>query len=103
MTGLIAQTILHGEVRAQRASNHEGRGPAAFTLTGADGQLFASPIKGALGGHRATKIYGRLDCRAALRHVANGTYQKNRVFFADAATAIAAGYRACKVCKPGDA
>jgi methylphosphotriester-DNA--protein-cysteine methyltransferase len=71
-----------------------------FTLTGADGRPFASPVKGMFGGHRRSKIYGRLDCRVALRHVANGTYRKNRVFFADAATAIAAGYRACRMCRP---
>jgi Metal binding domain of Ada len=110
MNDLKAQPILHGEVRVKRASNQEGRGLAeqglgviqatVFTLIGADGKPFASPVKGALGGHRQTKIYGRLDCRVALRHVANGTYQKSRVFFADAETALAAGYRACKVCAP---
>jgi methylphosphotriester-DNA--protein-cysteine methyltransferase len=72
----------------------------AFPLIGADGRAFASPVKGVLGGNRGTRIYGRLDCRVALRHVANGTYQRNRVFFADAETARAAGYRACKVCRP---
>jgi methylphosphotriester-DNA--protein-cysteine methyltransferase len=71
-----------------------------FILIGADGRPCESPMKGALGGHRRTKIYGRLDCASALRHVANGNYQKNRVFFADAATARAAGYRACKACRP---
>lgn len=71
-----------------------------FTLLDAAGRPVESAVKGVLGGNRRTKIYGRLDCRVALRHVANGTYQKNRVFFADAATARAAGYRACKVCRP---
>lgn len=45
------------------------------------------------------KIYGRLDCESAKRAVAAGnTYQKHRVFFADEATAIAAGYRPCGKC-----
>jgi methylphosphotriester-DNA--protein-cysteine methyltransferase len=72
----------------------------AFSLIGADGAALASPVKGVFGGNRRTRVYGRLDCRVALRHAVNGTYQKNRVFFADAETARAAGYRACKVCRP---
>jgi methylphosphotriester-DNA--protein-cysteine methyltransferase len=71
-----------------------------YRLTGADGRCFASTDKGRFGGHRKSRIFGRLDCRSAARHLSNGTYQKNRVFFADAATAIAAGYRACKICQP---
>jgi hypothetical protein len=74
--------------------------PKTYPLIGADGIAYDSLIKGTLGGHRGSKIYGRLDCRGAKRHLANGTYQKSRVFFADAETAIAAGYRACKQCKP---
>lgn len=70
----------------------------SFRLVGADGRAFDSPVKGTLGGHRGTKVYGRLDCPSALRAVAKGTYQKNRVFFADEMTARAAGYRPCAVC-----
>jgi len=51
-----------------------------------------------LGGNRRGRIYGRLDCPAALRALARGGYLANRVFFLDEATAIAAGYRPCKVC-----
>jgi hypothetical protein len=70
-----------------------------YRLIGADGQPYDSPTKGTLGGHRRSKIYGRLDCPGALRVLARGnTYQKSRVFFADEATAIAAGYRPCAVC-----
>ncbi|UKA60780.1 Ada metal-binding domain-containing protein [Arthrobacter sp. FW306-2-2C-D06B] len=50
------------------------------------------------GGHRGGKIYGRLDCPAALRAIARGGYAKNRLFFADEATALAAGYRPCGAC-----
>lgn len=71
-----------------------------YFLLGADRKTYASTAKGTLGGHKGSKIYGRLDCRGAKRHLANGTYQKSRVFFADEATALAAGYRACKQCKP---
>ena len=71
-----------------------------YRLIGADGEVFESAIKGTLGGHKGSKIYGRLDCWGAKRHLANGTYQKSRVFFADEATALAAGYRGCKQCKP---
>jgi methylphosphotriester-DNA--protein-cysteine methyltransferase len=73
-----------------------------WTLTGGDGRPFASPAPGSLGGHRRTKIYGRLDCRAALRAITRGGYVENRVFFADEATAIAAGYRPCAVCMPAE-
>jgi methylphosphotriester-DNA--protein-cysteine methyltransferase len=57
-------------------------------------------IRGTIGGHRGTTIYGRLDCPSALRAIANGGYVKHRVFFADEADAVAAGYRPCAVCMP---
>jgi methylphosphotriester-DNA--protein-cysteine methyltransferase len=43
----------------------------------------------------------RLDCPSALRAIARGGYVGDRVFFADEATAVAAGYRPCAVCLPG--
>jgi methylphosphotriester-DNA--protein-cysteine methyltransferase len=55
---------------------------------------------GTLGGHRATRIYGRLDCPTALRAIERGGYVKQRVFFADEAAAVAAGYRPCARCLP---
>jgi methylphosphotriester-DNA--protein-cysteine methyltransferase len=64
-------------------------------LLSADGRPGPSATLGQLGGHRKTKIYGRLDCPAALRAIANGGYVTHRVFFADERTAIAAGYRPC--------
>ena len=76
--------------------------PNIYRLTGADGKVFESAVKGTLGGHKGSKIYGRLDCWGAKRHLANGTYQKSRVFFSDAVTARVAGYRGCKQCKPDD-
>ncbi len=71
-----------------------------YTLIDADERPYQSAEKGSFGGHRKNKIYGRLDCPSALRTIARGKYVKNRVFFADEATAIAAGYRPCAVCMP---
>ncbi len=71
-----------------------------YTLIGADGQPYESTTPGTLGGHRRSKGYGRLDCPSALRWIAKGHYTAHRVFFADEATAIAAGYRPCAVCLP---
>lgn len=58
--------------------------------------------RGTLGGHRRSRIYGRLDCPSALRAIARGGYMRDRVFFADEAAAVAAGYRPCAVCMPGE-
>jgi methylphosphotriester-DNA--protein-cysteine methyltransferase len=71
-----------------------------YTLIGADGKPHPSATPGTLGGHRKSKIYGRLDCRGAAMWIAKGHYVKQRVFFADEATAIAAGYRPCANCMP---
>jgi Metal binding domain of Ada len=71
-----------------------------FTLIGPNGQPYRSPKPGSLGGHRRSRIYGRLDCRAALQALARGGYVQHRVFFLDEATAVAAGYRPCAVCLP---
>lgn len=75
-------------------------GPKIYTLIGADGRPYSSAEKGRMGGHRGTKIFGHLDCSAALRAVARGGYVRHRVFFADKATALKAGYRPCAVCMP---
>lgn len=74
----------------------------SYTLLGADRKPYRSTTPGMFGGHRRSKIYGRLDCPAALRTIANGGYVQHRVFFADEATAIAAGYRPCAVCMPAE-
>ena len=69
-----------------------------WRLLGADGRPYDSDHPGTLGGHRRSRIYGRLDCRGALQALARGGYRPNRVFFADEAIAVAAGYRPCAVC-----
>jgi methylphosphotriester-DNA--protein-cysteine methyltransferase len=72
----------------------------AYRLVGADGVEYLSEEKGTLGGHRRNRIYGRLDCAGAAWWIARGHYVKQRVFFADETTAIAAGYRPCARCMP---
>jgi methylphosphotriester-DNA--protein-cysteine methyltransferase len=71
-----------------------------YKLIGADGKTYESATPGMLGGHKATRIYGRLDCPSAMRAINRGGYVKHRVFFADEATAVAAGYRPCARCLP---
>lgn len=71
-----------------------------YRLTAADGSVYESPEAGTLGGYRPRKIYGRLDCPSANRHLANGQYRQHRVFFATESEAIAAGYRPCAKCLP---
>lgn len=72
----------------------------AYTLIDAHGRPYPSAAPGRLGGHRRSKLYGRLDCPSALRAIANGGYVTHRVFFADETVAAAAGYRPCAVCLP---
>lgn len=69
-----------------------------YKLIDRDGKSYLSEKPGKFGGNRRLKIYGRLDCKSALRYIAKGQYVKNRVFFADEETAIAAGYRPCYYC-----
>ena len=71
-----------------------------YMLIGQNGASCVSATPGTLGGHKATRIYGRLDCPSALRAIAKGGYVAHRVFFADEAAAIAAGYRPCARCLP---
>jgi hypothetical protein len=70
-----------------------------YRLLGKDRQIYLSDTPGTLGGNGRQKLYGQLNCASAMRAVAAGnTYQEHRVFFADEATAIAAGYRPCGKC-----
>ena len=75
-------------------------GGSPFTLIDADGAPYLSPSRGTLGGHRGSKIFGRLDCTSALRALARGGYASQRVFFRDAETATSAGYRPSAICMP---
>ncbi len=69
-------------------------------LLGADSRPYESSVPGTIGGHRRTRIYGRLEGPRRLRAIAKGGYVTNRVFFAAESDAIAAGYRPCAVCMP---
>ncbi|GJE60429.1 metal-binding protein [Methylobacterium trifolii] len=70
-----------------------------YRLIDAEGQEFLSDAPATLGGNRDGK-YGRFDCPAALRAIREygDAYRVKRVFFADEATAVAAGYRPCGTC-----
>ena len=69
-----------------------------YKLIGKDWTPYISQTPGQLGGHKRLRIYGRLDCPSALRHIAKGHYVQHRVFFANESDAVAAGYRPCAVC-----
>jgi methylphosphotriester-DNA--protein-cysteine methyltransferase len=69
----------------------------SYRLIGASGETIDSDAPGRFGGNRRLRIYGRLDCPSARRARPRG-YARHRVFFADEATAIAAGYRPCALC-----
>lgn len=69
-----------------------------YFLTDKDNKQYLSDTPGQFGGHNKLKIYGRLDCKSAIRYIQKGEYVKHRVFFADELTAIEAGYRPCGVC-----
>ena len=72
-----------------------------YRLLGPDGVEYLSDAPGVLGGNARARIYGRLDCPAALSAVRRGdTYAAHRVFFASEAVAVAAGYRPCGRCLP---
>ena len=69
-----------------------------YRLIGPDGQPYESTEKGLLGGNWRTKVYGTMDCPVALSLLRRGFEPKHRVFFADEATAMAAGLRPCGAC-----
>ena len=69
----------------------------SYHLLLADGTLSESPVPGTLGGNSTLRIYGRLHCARAIAALSLG-YARHRVFFADEATAISAGYRPCGRC-----
>ena len=68
-----------------------------YLLLGPDGRVYESTTPRELGGNSKARIYGRLDCPAANAALSKG-YAQRRVFFADEAAAIAAGYRPCGRC-----
>jgi hypothetical protein len=89
-------------VTSDEGAARNDSGQRAYTLLGADRRPYTSIEPGILGGHKRSRIYGQLGCRAALRTIARGGYVAHRVFFANESAAIAAGYRPCSVCLPGE-
>jgi len=73
-------------------------GTKTYKLTNSKNEQLISKFPGTLGGHKKLKIYGKLDCPSALRHIKNGHYTNYRVFFEDEQTASDAGYRSCGIC-----
>ena len=71
-----------------------------YKLLNADGKEYLSEVPGTFGGNSKLKIYGRLNCPSALSTIRRfpGSYEKNRVFFSNEETALAAGYRPCGNC-----
>ena len=69
-----------------------------YKLINEDGNKYFSKIPGTIGGNSRLKIYGKLDCKSALRWIHKGYYIDNRVFFEDEDVAIRAGYRPCGIC-----
>src|SRR5689334_1437718 len=69
-----------------------------FTLVDRNCEPYESETAGTLGGYQkgGIRIYGRLDCPSAFRHLTNG--KKHRVFFADEITDVSAGFRPCGTC-----
>lgn len=68
-----------------------------YRLTAPDGSVYLSDVPGRLGGNAKARIYGLLTCGSARAALPKG-YAEHRVFFADEAAAIAAGYRPCGNC-----
>jgi methylphosphotriester-DNA--protein-cysteine methyltransferase len=69
-----------------------------YRLLAPDGRTYSSAQPGMLGGHRGTRVYGRLDCPTALASIRRGQYVTHRVFFADELAALDAGFRPCGSC-----
>lgn len=72
-----------------------------YTLIAADGSTYASSTRGEYGGNRKQRVFGTMDCGVARdqlrRH--RDAMLAHRVFFADEAAAVAAGYRPCGSCQ----
>jgi methylphosphotriester-DNA--protein-cysteine methyltransferase len=75
----------------------------SYTLTAPDGSSYQSETPGEYGGNRKQKVYGRMDCGAArsARKRFPEAFLRHRVFFADEAAALAAGFRPCGSCLRG--
>lgn len=78
--------------------SNDGQTSRMYRLRNANNEEYLNETRGTLGGNLDGK-YGQLNCPAALKALARGSrYRSRRVFFADEALAIAAGYRPCALC-----
>ena len=86
--------------QVEQAEQEAAAATKRYVLLGADGKQYESAAKGALGGNAKHRIYGKLECGSARSAIKRGgeAYTRHRVFFADEATAIAAGFRPCGDC-----
>ncbi len=82
----------------EATSQSDNKSLRLYRLLGSDRLPYESPEPGQLGGNFPLRIYGRLDCWSARKALANGGYIKNRVFFANEKSAVAAGFRPCGHC-----
>ena len=71
-----------------------------YRLIGPDGREVLSKSRARSAGTAATRSTDGSTAADAAQWIAKGHYVKQRVFFADEATAIAAGYRPCANCMP---
>ncbi len=71
-----------------------------YTLVGPDATPYRSQTPGRYGDTGPASSMGGWTARLRCVPSPHGGYVKHRVFFADEATAIAAGYRPCAVCLP---
>lgn len=69
-----------------------------YRLLSPNGSTYESNTPGNSGGYAPLRIYSRLDCWSANKHLRHGRYAQHRVFFADEETAIAIGFRPCGHC-----
>jgi methylphosphotriester-DNA--protein-cysteine methyltransferase len=71
-----------------------------YTLTAPGGSTYQSETPGQYGGNRAQKVYGTMTCGSARSTSRRWpeAFLRHRVFFADEAAALAAGYRPCGSC-----
>jgi hypothetical protein len=98
----IKNRLLKEQINLLLWTNEKELKKKKYFLTDASNHQFLSDEPGQYGGHYKLKIYGRLDCPSALRYIKKGQYVRNRVFFANKETAVAAGYRPCSCCMPNE-
>jgi hypothetical protein len=101
-TSFLKNKLIMEQIELLLWSSEQDIQEKPYFLTNSENKQFLSSIPGNIGGHNKLRIYGRLDCSSAARHIASGKYVQHRVFFIDEKTAASAGYRPCAVCMPNE-